>query len=114
MRSLFLLLLLRFLHVCLLKVGTIRITLDFPFASLVLLKLTLCKQVVEKFFGLKGLLRLSLLKFELLLELFVLLLQLCCSFVFAQVFFLQFSQLRSRSSALRTNLEHMNAFPVGC
>ena len=108
-----LLLLLRLLHISLLEVGPVCITLDFPLALFVLLELTLVEQVVKNALGIEGFLRLGLVKFEFLLELFVLPLQLFCSFVLAQVLFLQFSQLRSRSSALRTNLEHVNALAVG-
>ena len=95
-----LLLLLRLLHVSLLEVGSVRITLYFPLAMLVLLKLTLVEQVVKNALGIEGFLRLGLVKFELLLELFVLPLQLFCPFVLAQVLFFQFSELCSRSSAL--------------
>ena len=102
-----------FWGISLLEVGSVGITLYFPLALLVLLELALVEQVVENALGLEGFLRLGLLKFESLLELSVLPLQLFCSLLFAQVFFLQFSQLRSRSSALRTNLEHVNALAVG-
>ena len=83
-----LLLLLRFLHVSLLEVGSVGITLHFPLALLVLLELALVKQVVENDLGIEGFLRLGLLKFESLLELSVLPLELFCPFVLAQVFFL--------------------------
>ena len=112
-QSLFLLLLFRFLHVSLLEVGSVGITLYLPFASLVLLELALLVQFCKKVFGLEGLLRLFLLKFEFLLELSVLLIQLFCSLLLSQVLFLQLSELRSRSSALRTNLEHVNALAIG-
>ena len=108
-----LLLLFRLLHVSLLEVGSVRITLDFPLAMLVLLELALVEQVVKNALGIEGFLRLGLMKFEFLLELSVLSFQLFCSFVFAQVLFFQLSELRSRSSALRTNLEHVNALTVG-
>ena len=110
---LLLLLLLRLLNISLLEVSSVRITLDFPLAMLVLLELALVEQVVKNALGIEGFLRLGLVKFEFLLELSVLSLQLFCSFVLAQVLFFQLSQLCSRSSALRTNLEHMNAFTVG-
>ena len=88
MRSLFLFLLLRFLHVSLLEVGSVGITLYFPLAVLVLLELALVEQVVKNALGIEGFLRLGLLKFEFLLELSVLPLQLFCPFVLAQVLFL--------------------------
>ena len=75
MRSLFLFLLLRFLHVSLLEVGSVGITLYFPLAVLILLELALVEQVVKNALGIEGFLRLGLLKFKFLLELFVLPLQ---------------------------------------
>ena len=101
------------LHISLLEVGSVCIALYFPLALLVLLELALVEQVVKDALGIEGILRLGLVKFKSLLELSVLSLQLFCSFVLAQVLFLQLSELRSRSSALRTNLEHMNALAVG-
>ena len=80
---------------------------------LVLLELALVEQVVKNALGIEGFLRLGLLKFKFLLEFFVLPLQLFCPFVLAQVLFFQFSELRSRSSAFRTNLEHVNTLAVG-
>ena len=108
-----LLLLLRLLHISLLEVGSVSITLYFPLALLVLLELALVEQVVKNALGIEGFLRLDLVKFEFLLELFVLPIQLFFPFFLAQVLFFQLSQLRSRSSALRTNLEHVNALAVG-
>ena len=110
---LLLLLLLWLFHVSLLEVSSVRITLDFPLAMLVLLELALVEQVVKNALGLESLLRLDLLKFEFLLELSVLPLQLFCPFVLAEILFLQLSELRSRSSTLRTNLEHVNTLSVG-
>ena len=69
---LLLLLLLWLLHVSLLEVGSVRITLHFPLALFVLLKLALVEQVVKNALGIEGFLRLGLVKFEFLLELFVL------------------------------------------
>ena len=113
MLLLLLLLLLRLLNISLLEVRTVCIRLDLPFTLLVLLELALLVQFGKKVFGLKGLLRLFLLKFKFLFELSVLLIKFFCSLLPAQVLFLQLRQLRSRSSALRTNLEHVNAFAVG-
>ena len=110
---LLLLLLLRLLHISLLEVGSVCITLHFPLALLVFLELALVKQVVKNALSIEGFLRLGLLKFEFLLELSVLSFQFFCSILLAQVLFLQLSELRSRSSALRTNLEHVNALAVG-
>ena len=80
---LLLLLLLRLLHISLLEVGSVGITLHFPLALLVLLELALVEQVVKNALGIEGFLSLGLLKFESLLELSVLPLQLFCSFVLA-------------------------------
>ena len=80
---LLLLLLLWLLHISLLEVGSVRITLYFPLAMLVLLELALVEQVVKNALGIEGFLRLGLVKFEFLLELSVLPLQLFCSFVLA-------------------------------
>ena len=92
---LLLLLLLWLLDVSLLEVGSVCVRLDLPFTFLVLLELALLVQFSEKIFGLKGLLRLFLLEFEFLFELSVLLIQFFCSLIFAQVLFLQLSQLSS-------------------
>ena len=83
-----LLLLFWLLYISLLEVGPVCITLYFPLAMLVLLELALVEQVVKNALGIEGFLRLGLVKFEFLLELFVLPLQLFCSFVLAQVLFL--------------------------
>ena len=73
---LLLLLLLWLFHVSLLEVSSVRITLDFPLAMLVLLELALVEQVVKNALGIEGFLRLGLVKVEFLLECFVLPLQL--------------------------------------
>ena len=81
---------------------------------LILFELALLIQLGEQVLRLERLLRLSLLEFKLLLELTVLLLKLFTSLLLAQFLFFQFSELRSRSSALRANLEHVNALAVRC
>ena len=109
------LLLLRFLpHVCLLEVCSVGIVLDYPLSVLVLFELPLLIQLGEQVLCLERLLRLSLLEFKLLLELTILPFQIFCSLLLAQLFFFQLSKLRSRSSALRTNLQEVNAFAVRC
>ena len=97
-----------------LEVSPIGITLNFPLSMFVLLELSLLVELREKVFSFKSILRLSLLEFKLLLELSVLLLQLLCPFLLAQFIFFQLGKLCSRSSALRTDLQHMNAFAIRC
>ena len=114
-RMSFLLLLLRFLlHVCLLEVDPISIGLNFPLPVFVLFQLALLVQLSKQVFGLESVLRLSLLELKSLLELSVLLFQFFCSLFLAQFFFFQLGELCSRSSALRADLQEVNAFAVRC
>jgi hypothetical protein len=63
------------LHIRLLEIGSVGIRLDFPIALFILLELALVEQVVKNTLGIEGFLRLGLLKFQFLLELSVLPLQ---------------------------------------
>ena len=107
-------LLLRLLpHGRLLELSPVGVGLHLPLPVFILLELALLIESGEQVLGLEGILGLSLLEFEPLLEVPVLPFQLLCSRLLAQLLFLQLCELGSSAPALRTYLEHVYALAVG-
>ena len=110
---LLLLLLLRFaLDLSLFEVGAIGVVLNDPITLLVLLELALLVEFGKQVFGLVRLLGLLLLELEPVLQLPVLLLQLVCPLLLAQLLFFQLGELGLGPPPLRTTFEHMCSFAV--